>query len=121
MQRSQEMLLFEVLCWLSSQTWKQTSGNNNSDVDNFFFFYLARLRSCYKYKDFCIAMLSKAPYPSYNQFVQALQWHEQMLIYKEQEEQNKKKYANYEKRYVGHRGCSRHHGGRLTLESKVSI
>ena len=35
-----------------------------------------------EYQDFRIAMLAKPPYPSFNQFVAALQGHEQMCMMK---------------------------------------
>lgn len=41
-----------------------------------------------RYKDLRIAMLSKPPYPSYNQFVLALKNNDQQLIIEEEEEKS---------------------------------
>ena len=46
--------------------------------------------------DFRVAMLSKPPYPSYNQFVLALQGHEQMIMVENKEN---KESINHEQAY----------------------
>ncbi|KAL5755780.1 hypothetical protein ACOSP7_020190 [Xanthoceras sorbifolium] len=54
-----------------------------------------------KYKDFRVAVLAKAPYPSYNQFVLALQAHKQMLMNESEEKSN---HMNHEQAFVSQRG-----------------
>ena len=47
--------------------------------------------------DFRVAMLSKPSYPSYNQFVLALQGHEQMIM---TENEENKELINHEQGYL---------------------
>ena len=54
--------------------------------------------------DFQVAMLSKPPYLSYNQFVLDLQGHEQMIMTKN--EKNKES-INHEQAYLTQRGRGR--------------
>ncbi|RVW77775.1 Retrovirus-related Pol polyprotein from transposon RE2 [Vitis vinifera] len=63
-----------------------------------------------KYMDFRVAMLSKPPYPSYNQFVLALQGHEQMIM---TENEENKESINHEQSYFTQRGRGRNRGGRF--------
>ena len=49
-----------------------------------------------KYMDFRVAMLSKPPYPSYNQFFLALQGHEKMILIENEEN---KESINHEQAY----------------------
>ena len=63
-----------------------------------------------KYMDFRVAMLSKPPYPSYNQFVLALQGHEQMIMIENEEN---KESINHEQAYFTQRGRGRNRGGRF--------
>ncbi|RVX04589.1 Retrovirus-related Pol polyprotein from transposon RE1 [Vitis vinifera] len=63
-----------------------------------------------KYMDFRVAMLSKPPYPSYNQFVLALQGHEQMIM---TENEENKESINHEQAYFTQRGRGRNRGGRF--------
>ena len=60
--------------------------------------------------DFRVAMLSKPPYPSYNQFVLALQGHEQMIM---TENEGNKESINHEQAYFTQRGIERNRGGRF--------
>nr|CAN66838.1 hypothetical protein VITISV_032723 [Vitis vinifera] len=50
-----------------------------------------------KYMDFWVVMLSKPPYPSYNQFVLALQGREQMIM---TENEENKELMNHEQAYL---------------------
>ena len=52
-----------------------------------------------KYMDFRVAMLSKPPYPSYNQFVLALQEHEQMVMIEKEEHKDS---MNHKHTYFTH-------------------
>lgn len=54
-----------------------------------------------KYQDFRVAMLTKPPYPSFNQFVLALQGHEQSIIAQREEE---KQYIDHAQVFYGQRG-----------------
>ena len=56
------------------------------------------------FRDFRVAMLSKPPYPSYNQFVLALQGHEQMVMTENEEH---KDLMNHEQAYFTHQGRGR--------------
>lgn len=55
-----------------------------------------------KYKDFRTAMLAKAPYPTYNQFVVAPQAHEQMMINESEEKDHLQ--PHHEHAFVGQKG-----------------
>lgn len=79
-------------------------------------FHLARGRR-EKYKNFRIAMLSKAPYPTYNQFVQSLRNHELQLASDIEEEKLQhhtdmnQAFYSQRRRFIG-RGRSYHQRGR---------
>ena len=60
--------------------------------------------------DFRVAMLSKPPYPSYNQFVLALQGHEQMIM---TENEENKELINHEQAYFTQQRRGRNRGGRF--------
>ncbi|RVW93768.1 Retrovirus-related Pol polyprotein from transposon RE1 [Vitis vinifera] len=68
-----------------------------------------------KYMDFRVAMLSKPPYPSYNQFVLALQGHEQMIMIENEEN---KESINHEQAYFTQRGRGRNRGGRFLSKGR---
>lgn len=75
-------------------------------------FTLARgLRS--KYKDFKTAMLSKAPYPNFNQFVLALKVHEQMNQIELKEENVS--LPNMNQAYYSQRGRGRGRGRHTSI------
>lgn len=61
-----------------------------------------------KYQDFRLAMLSKPPYPTFKQFLMALENHEQDLI--AQEEETKNNY-NQAQAFLSQRGRGRGRGG----------
>ena len=52
----------------------------------------------HKYKDFRIAILTKPPYPSYNQFIMSLKAHEHMM---QLEGENSEHSTNHEQAYYG--------------------
>ncbi|RVX14187.1 Retrovirus-related Pol polyprotein from transposon RE1 [Vitis vinifera] len=68
-----------------------------------------------KYMDFRVAMLSKPQYPSYNQFVLALQGHEQMIM---TENEENKESINHEQAYFTQRGRGRNRGGRFLFRGR---
>ncbi|TXG48399.1 hypothetical protein EZV62_027693 [Acer yangbiense] len=69
-----------------------------------------------KYMDFRTAMLTKPPYPSFSQFVLALQGHEQAVLAHKEEE---KTYLEHAQAYFGQRGCGRNgRGGRGNFNSR---
>lgn len=57
------------------------------------------------YKDFRVAMLSKAPYPTYNQFVQSLKNHEAQLVFTTEEKVSSQ--INHNQAFYTQRGRSR--------------
>ena len=63
-----------------------------------------------KYMDFRVAMLSKPPYPSYNQFVLALQGHEKIIMIENEEN---KESINHEQAYFTQRERGRNRGRRF--------
>ena len=74
-----------------------------------------------EYKDFRVAMLAKPPYPSFNQFVLALQGHEQMLL---NEKDDRKQQVNYDQTFLiqqvflSQRGRGRGNGGRFNCRGR---
>ena len=68
-----------------------------------------------EYRDFKVAMLAKPPYPTYNQFVLALQGHEQMLC---NEQEDKKQFVNHEQAFFSQRGRGRNQGGRFNSRGR---
>ena len=63
-----------------------------------------------RYENFRIAMLTKPPYPSFSQFLLALQGYEQSLTAQKEEE---KTFLEHAQDYFGQRGCGRNgRGGR---------
>lgn len=76
-------------------------------------FHLSR-GSGAKYKEFRIAMLSKPPYPTYNQFILSLKPYDQQLLSEEEEE--KSIGSNHNQAYYSQRG--RFKGGGRQFSSK---
>lgn len=69
-----------------------------------------------KYMDFRIAMLTKPPYPSFSQFLLALQSHEQTLITQKEEENT---YMEHAQVYFSQRGRGRNgRNGRGNFNSR---
>ncbi|KAL9463183.1 hypothetical protein AB3S75_001062 [Citrus x aurantiifolia] len=74
-----------------------------------------------EYKDFRVAMLAKPPYPSFNQFVLALQGHEQMLF---NEKHYRKHQVNYDQTFLiqqvflSQRGRGRGNDGRFNSRGR---
>ena len=71
-----------------------------------------------KYKDFRMAMLTKPPYPSYNQFIMSLKAHEQMI---QLESRYSEHSTNHEQAYYGGRGRGRQYGGRFNSRGRGFI
>jgi len=69
----------------------------------------------YRYQDFKLAQLSKPPYPSFKQFVMALENHEQTLINFEEE---KKNTINLAKAFFSQRGKRKGRGNGGFFNSK---
>lgn len=68
-----------------------------------------------EYRDFIIEMLAKPPYPSFTQFVSALQGHEQSLL---DEVKEKKQHINHEQAFFGQRWRGRGNGGRFNSRGR---
>ncbi|KAL9422473.1 hypothetical protein AB3S75_034695 [Citrus x aurantiifolia] len=68
-----------------------------------------------EYRDFKIAMLAKPLYPSFTQFVSALQGHEQLLL---DEAKEKKQHINHDRAFFGQRGRGRGNGGRFNSRGR---
>ncbi|XP_074575272.1 uncharacterized protein LOC141831767 [Curcuma longa] len=69
-----------------------------------------------KYETFRLAMVTKPPYPTFNQFVLALQGHEQILQIQRDEE---RVYVEHAQAFFGQRGRGRNNrGGRGSFNSK---
>lgn len=67
-----------------------------------------------RYKDFRLAMLSKPPYPSYNQFVLSLQSHEQTLLL----EESSNDHLEPHQAFYSRRGRGRGRGGRFNSSGR---